>query len=52
MKETKEMFDKSSRGAPPDSKTEIPEFLTSEKTLLILEEIMRKSHKKMQQALM
>jgi len=39
----KEGFEKASAGTPPDPETEIPDFLTPEKTLEIVKKIMMSS---------
>ncbi|EGR31036.1 hypothetical protein IMG5_119090, partial [Ichthyophthirius multifiliis] len=49
QEELKKMFDQAVLGYPPDAKTEIPEFLTSQKLLEIIEKIMRQTTKSMQQ---
>jgi len=41
--EMKEGFDKAATGTPPDPETEIPDFLTPEKTLEIVKKIMMAS---------
>jgi hypothetical protein len=46
------MIEKSSWGTPLDAKTEIPDFLTPQKTLQILTEIMKKTNKKIQEELL
>ena len=43
LEEAKSAFDRAFMGAAPDLKTEIPEFLTPELTLTILQKIMRES---------
>jgi len=43
------MFDKAASGVKLDAKAEIPQSLTSVNTLVIIEEIMKESAKKMQE---